>query len=124
MAIDAQGIGQTPGIQMVGLIPAGHFALPVGLTAHRGNRIKADPTFQELLDDHPLAGLHTGGHCAPEGDDLLAPALPTGRTVFHHQISHDLTGPINDNHLVMIVSPVEARIMSNLCPCFHLSLSS
>ena len=108
MAIDPQGIGQTPGIQMVGLIPTGHLALAVSLRAQGRNRIKADSTFQELLDDHALAGLHTDGHGASQDGDLLAPALPAARTVFEGQIGHNLTLPVNDDHLMMSVSPVEA----------------
>ena len=119
VAIDAQGIGQTPGIQMVALAATGHFALAVSLTADRRNRVEAHSTFEQLFDDDALAGFHADGHCAPQGGDLLAPARPACGIMFDDKIGYDLAQPINDDDIVMIVSPVEARVMSNLCPWFH-----
>ena len=46
VAIEAQGIRQTPGIEPIALGPTGRFALPVSFAAHRGNRIEAHPAFQ------------------------------------------------------------------------------
>jgi hypothetical protein len=76
LPIDAQGIGQTPGVEPVGLAPTGGFARAVSLTAHRRNRIEAHATFQQLLDNHALAGLHTDRYSRAQRGDLLAPALP------------------------------------------------
>jgi hypothetical protein len=58
VAIEAQGIGQTPGIEPIGLGPTGRFALPIRFAAHRGNRIEAHSAFQQLFDNHALAGLY------------------------------------------------------------------
>ena len=124
VAIDAQGIGQTPGIQMVALAATGHFALAVSLTTYRRNRVEAHSTFEQLFDDDALAGFHADGHGAPQGDDLFAPTLPACGTMFDGKIGHDLAQPINDDDIVMIVSPVEARVMSNLFPWFHFCSSS
>jgi hypothetical protein len=55
VAVHAQGVGQTPGIEPIALRPSGRFALPVGFAAHRGNRIEATP----LSSHQALAGLHT-----------------------------------------------------------------
>ena len=118
VAIDAQGIGQTPGIQMVALAATGHFALAVSLTADRRNRVEAHSTFEQLFDDDALAG-STQTATAPQGGDLLAPALPACGIMFDDKIGYDLAQPINDDDIVMIVSPVEARVMSNLFPWFH-----
>src|SRR5271170_3654551 len=57
LAIDATGIGKTPGIQPVVFDPAGGLALSVGLRAFRVDRINRHPSFQELLDGKPLTGL-------------------------------------------------------------------
>ena len=46
-------------------------------------------------------------------------ALPACGTMFDGKIGHDLAQPINDDDRVMIVGPVEARVMSNLFPWFH-----
>jgi hypothetical protein len=54
---------------------------------------------------------------------LRTPAPPAFGRVRDGQIGHDLPPAIDDDHIVMIVRPVEAPIISNLIPCFHLSLS-
>ena len=44
--------------------------------------------------------------------------------MFDDKIGYDLAQLINDDDIVMIVSPVEARVMSNLFPWFHFCSSS
>jgi hypothetical protein len=46
VAIDAQGIGQTPSLHMVGFVAAGHFALAIGFGARWRNRVNSDTAFQ------------------------------------------------------------------------------
>jgi hypothetical protein len=122
--IEPKGIRQTPGIQPIGLRPTGRFALPVGFAAHRGNRIEAHSAFQQLLDHQALAGLHTHREVIrPQRGHLFAPALPAFGSVLNGKVGHHLAAAIDDDHIVMIARPVETPVISNLLPCFHLSLS-
>src|SRR5260370_15378379 len=57
LAINPQGISKTPGIQLIVFDPTGGFALAVGLSALRIERIKQHASFQELLDRHSLTRL-------------------------------------------------------------------
>ena len=56
MAIDPEGIAQTPGIQIVGLGPAGSFALAITLRAFWIYRIDGDSAFQNVFNGGALVG--------------------------------------------------------------------
>jgi hypothetical protein len=116
VAVDAQSIGQTPGIPPVGLVAAGDFAFAVTLGAGRRDRINGHPALQQLLDDHALAGLHGGGQARAEGGNLLAPALPAGCGMGDLKVGDDLPATIDDDDIVMILGPVEAGIVGDFIP--------
>src|SRR6476619_1750625 len=72
------------------------------------------PVSKAIIDTH--AGM-TG--TARAMSNLLAPALPAFCGVLDLKVRHDLARRVDDDHLVMIVCPVEARVVSDLAPWLH-----
>jgi hypothetical protein len=54
---------------------------------------------------------------------LLAPAPPAFGGVLDGKVGHNLAPAIDDDHIVMILRPVKAGIITNCIPGFHFSLS-
>ena len=75
-AIQAQGVGKTPGVQVIALGPAGSFSISVRSSRSGVQRINcAIGRLEQLVDDSALAGFD--GHCQRYiTGGLLTPLLP------------------------------------------------
>jgi hypothetical protein len=62
-----------------------------------------------------LAGLDGYGQMRILLDELF-PLRPTCRGVFEDELFHDLALLVHDDHMVVILGPVKAGIMSNVFP--------
>ena len=118
LAIQAQGLRQRPGIQAIGFVAAGSFALTIAFGAERIDRINAAVLLQELIHGRSLAGFEGDSHSGI-GLNLTLKLLPALQGVFEAKVGHDLTLAIDDDHIVMIARPVEAGVMSDFGPRFH-----
>src|SRR5438552_14764698 len=107
MAIDSQGIGQTPGVQEIGLGSTGGFSIPIALRTFGVNRVKGYSSLQKLFDGRTLAGLNGYGQVRILLDELF-PLEPAFGSVLEGQFINNLALLVNDHHVVMILSPVKA----------------
>jgi hypothetical protein len=81
--------------------------------------INRDAALEQLLDDYALAGFHARSHARAEGGELLTPALPAGCGVFDLEVGHHLSAMIYDDDVVVIFGPVEAGVVSDFIPGWH-----
>lgn len=118
LAIHAQGIGEAPAIEMIRLGPAGSFALAIAFRGHRVDRVDQIVALQELIDNRSLTGFD--GHCqVGPGSGLLLKTFPSGQRMIEFEISDDLPVVIDDDHGVMIASPIQAGEVGEVFPVFH-----
>lgn len=115
MAIDSQRIGQTPGVQEIGLGSAGSFSIPIAFRTLGVNRINGDTTFQELFDSRALAGLNGYSQVRIALDEFF-PLHPTFGRVFEGQFLNDFALRVHHHNVVMVLSPVKAGVMGNGLP--------
>jgi hypothetical protein len=118
LAVQAQGLGQRPGIQTVGFVAAERFALAVAFGAERVDGVNAAVPLQELIHGGSLAGFDGDGQ-GGMGLHLFLELPPALQGMFDAKVSDDLTLAIHDHDIVMIASPVEAGVMSDFDPRFH-----
>ena len=68
-----------------------------------------------------LVSTHTAIFFRAQHGHLLAPALPTFGRVLDGKVVHHVPPAIDDDHIVMIVRPVEAPVISkshSMLSCF------
>ena len=69
---------------------------------------------------HDRAGFRLDGHRhTGKGREFFPELLPAASRVLETEISDDFAAAIQDDDVVMILGPVESRVMSDLIPCFH-----
>ena len=118
IAIHAQCIGQTPGIQMIGLGAAGRFALAITMGRDRVDWIDGIAVLEELIDGSSLAGFDRDGQGRP-GGRLLAKARPAFQGVLELKVRDDLSVAVDDDHRMVVASPVEAGVVGEVFPFLH-----
>jgi len=116
--IHAQGIRQSPAIEMVGLGAAGHLALAVALGGGRLNRIDGVTSLEQLIDGRPLGGFNGDGQTGM-GGHLLIETFPTFGRMFELKVGYDGALSVHDDHRMVIARPVEAAVMCDVFPGFH-----
>jgi len=115
LAVDAQRVGQRPGIEMVGLVAAGSLALPIAPGAVRIDRIDRAAPLQELVHSRALAGFDGHGH----GGIVLDPAaklVPTLQGVWKAKLGDDLPLAVHDDYIRVIAGPIEAGVVRDFIP--------
>ena len=117
-AVETKGVGQAPSVHTVGLVPAGHFALSVGYGALRMHGEDAALQLHQFFNRRAALGFHRECQVWKRGD-LLEKVRPALSRMLESEVGHRFARRINDDDVVMIVSPIEAREMSELIPFFH-----
>jgi hypothetical protein len=115
LTVGAQCFGQAPGIVPVGFVATGRFALPIPLGRLGVDRINRVLPLQQLIHGRPAGGLEGDGTAAT-GLHLLLELRPTGGGVSELKLGHDRADPIHDNHVVVILGPVQGRKASSFGP--------
>ena len=118
LAVQPQGLGQGPGIQPVGLVAAGRFALAIAFGAERVDRIKGAVQREQLIHGRSLVGFDRDGQRRIRLN-FIAERLPARPGMFDAKVSDDLTLAIHDDDLVMVAGPVEAGGVRAFNPRFH-----
>ena len=108
LAFHAQGVRQAPGIDAVGLVAAGNFALAIEFGALRMDGINLRLAFQELLERRSLAGLDRDRK-GQEGADFFPPLAPALRGMGEGKIGHDLALGIEHDDVVGVLGPNRSR---------------
>ena len=119
LTVLTQGLCQRPGIQPVGFVAAGSFALAIAFGAERIDRINGTVQRQQLVHGGSLVGFDRDGQGRIRLN-FIAELLPTRQGMFDAKVSDDLTLTIHDDDIVMIAGPVEAGVVSDFKPRFHL----
>jgi hypothetical protein len=118
VAVDAEGVGQAPGIEVIGLGAAGGLAFAITFRGHRIDRIEGIGALQELIDRGALVGFDRHGQVGPGGGFLLK-GVPAFQRVFEFKIGNDFALRIDDDQGVVIAGPIEAGVVGDVLPILH-----
>jgi len=122
--IQPQRVAHAPGVHEVAFAPkAFGVALAVGLRPFRRDRIDRDTAFEQLLDRRALAGLDGHAQRGKRGQ-ALAELLPAFRVVREPQCRDRLAARVEDHDLMVLLGPVEAGEVGELCKRFHAGVLS
>src|SRR5579859_5392539 len=115
MTINAERVGQTPGVQEVGFGSARCLSVPVSLRTFGIHRINGHTALKQLLNGGPLTGLNGHGQMRA-GRDQFLPLAPTFDAMLEGQVLNDFALWVDDYHIVVVLGPVKAGIMGNAFP--------
>src|SRR5712691_9408634 len=119
MAIEAQGIGHAPSVDMVGLVAAGGLAFAVTLGGLGVDREDGAAGLQEALDRGPAVGLD-GHRQIGIARDTLSELLPSLGGVIDAEVFDDPALGIDRHEIVMVAGPVQSGEGATLTPCLYI----
>lgn len=119
MPVYSQGVGKTPGIELIVFDAAGGFALPVLFRTEGVDGIDHASAALQLLNGNAMSGFHGHGDVAAEASEDFPRFGPAIAVVGEAQGGFHLTLPVDDRKIVMIAGPVEAGEVSMFFPAFH-----
>ena len=117
-SFQTQRIGQCPAIPAVSLRAAGQLARAIRFGTARMHRINAIAQHHQSFNDGAMPGFDRDGQFWKLFQLFLA-ELPTNRGVVKPKLAGDFSRAIQDQHIVMILRPIESGEVRDFLPCFH-----
>ena len=106
VTIEAQGVGQTPGIDKVVFHPCRHLAFAIACGRLRLNGVDPHTALEQSLDGRSAIGFD-GHRQWKTGGDAIAELTPACGGVFELELVDDAALACDDDDVVLVLGPVE-----------------